>query len=153
MGPRDGGFAFPSLPVPPHPSPTHTCKHPQIVREANADVMVGDLPVLAGTAVGIPIGHFHYDPALWEEPQRFNPARFARGVAAACKHVCAFMPFITGPRGCIGSQFAMQEARLILATLLRCVTWELDASYVHQPDMVITLRPVHGVPCRVSPRP
>lgn len=60
----------------------------------------------------------HRDPAVWPEPARFDPERFAPGRRDAIPPH-AWMPFGNGQRSCIGRAFAMQEATLVLAMLLQ----------------------------------
>jgi cytochrome P450 len=130
---------------------------PSISRTAARDVTLGpardgsSLRVAAGTTFSIPIAAIHRDADYWPDPDVFNPLRFERGVAAAAAHPCAFLPFSHGPRSCVGQQFALLEARLVLARLLQRVEWEVDRSYVHAPLPVVTLRPAHGMPMRVWP--
>jgi len=130
---------------------------PSISRTTARDVTLGPardgslLRVAAGTTFSIPIAAIHRDADHWPDPDVFNPLRFERGVAAAAAHPCAFLPFSHGPRSCVGQQFALLEARLVLARLLQRVEWEVDRTYVHAPLPVVTLRPAHGMPMRVWP--
>jgi cytochrome P450 len=57
----------------------------------------------------------------------------------------AYFPFGGGPRVCIGSQFAMIEAQLVLATVIQRYEMELVADHPVVPDPTFTLRPKHGV--------
>jgi len=64
----------------------------------------------------------------------------------------AYMPFGARPRTCIGSSFALQEATLVLATLVhRFDVLPSPGAHVW-PLQKITLRPAHGLPMRVTPR-
>lgn len=58
----------------------------------------------------------HHDPRFWDAPEAFRPERFLDG--AGPSHPFAYAPFGGGPRKCIGEQFALTEAQLILATLV-----------------------------------
>jgi cytochrome P450 len=58
----------------------------------------------------------HRHPAVWEDPERFDPDRFAPACAAA-RPAFAYFPFGGGPRRCIGASFAITEMQLIVATL------------------------------------
>jgi len=60
----------------------------------------------------------HRLEALWPDPSRFDPERFAPD-AAPLRHPFAYPPFSLGRRICIGMQFALCEARLVLAMGLR----------------------------------
>ena len=68
--------------------------------------------------VFVPRISLHHDPDLWgDDFMKFKPERFANGVAHATKHRLAFMPFSIGPRTCVGSNFPLQETKVVLAML------------------------------------
>jgi cytochrome P450 len=91
--------------------------------------------------------NLHRDKALWPDPTRFDPTRFAPDAPQRDKF--GFLPFGVGPRMCIGMSLAMMQAEVILAMLLRRFRVEpLDQKVV--PDPGLTLRPQGGV--RVSIR-
>jgi cytochrome P450 len=87
-------------------------------------------------------------PALWSEPEGFDPDRFAEG-AGEGRPTLAFFPFGAGPRKCIGEVFALVEATLLLATLARRFSPELLPGRDPVPEPVITLRPRGGLPMRM----
>jgi cytochrome P450 len=94
-----------------------------VARLAMRDVMVDGWRVPAGSNVVVGIMALHTDPALWPDPQRFDPDRFlpehSRG-----RDRWQYLPFGAGPRSCIGDHFAMLEATLGLATFVRAVRVE-----------------------------
>jgi cytochrome P450 len=55
---------------------------------------------------------------IWPNPMQFDPDRFAPGAVKA-RHPFAYFPFSLGPRICIGMQFSLHEARLVLSLILR----------------------------------
>ncbi|KAF2090166.1 cytochrome P450 [Saccharata proteae CBS 121410] len=59
----------------------------------------------------------HTNPKHWENPQRFQPDRWDTPEVKK-RHRCAYIPFATGPRGCIGFNFALQEAKVLFPELL-----------------------------------
>jgi cytochrome P450 len=87
------------------------------VRVATRSVNLGGIEISKGANVVIPIYVVHRHRRLWSEPLRFDPDRFTPE-AKAKRHRCAYMPFSTGPRSCIGGAFAMLEGKVMLATLL-----------------------------------
>ncbi|MGR3570048.1 MAG: cytochrome P450 [Pseudooceanicola nanhaiensis] len=95
-----------------------------------------------GDTVMIPIYALHRNELLWEAPDEFRPGRFA---AAKAVDRYAYLPFGDGPRICIGASFAIQEAVIILATLLARFRFRKVAGKVPAPVMIITLRPEGGV--------
>ncbi len=58
----------------------------------------------------------------------------------------AYLPFGAGPRVCIGASFALQEATIILAHILRSFSLEVKKNYEVRPVQHITLRPEGGLP-------
>jgi len=62
---------------------------------------------------------------LWDSPGAFDPQRFL-GSAQASIDRFAHLPFGVGPRKCIGSTFALQEATLVLATIVKRFRFQLS---------------------------
>lgn len=116
-------------------------------RELFDDVRMDDGTVLPrGAGIAISCLHIHRDKEVWgEDADEFRPDRFAKGVSQACKNPYAFMPFGIGPRICIGQQFALMEAKVILSLILQSFGFRLSPSYRHVPITAITMRPKHGV--------
>lgn len=94
-----------------------------LFRQSTTDTEYGGYRIPKGYAVTITPAATHYDPTLWDGPERFEPERFLRGEhkREAFQHI----PFGGGPRLCLGQNFAMTEMRIILATALRGYTWSL----------------------------
>lgn len=86
----------------------------------------------------------HRRAALWPEPERFDPDRFAPEQVAQRPRF-AYIPFGGGPRGCLGNQFAMVEALLIVATIAQRYSIELVPDQNIRPEPLITLRPTPGI--------
>jgi PHYB activation tagged suppressor 1 len=115
------------------------------LRQAEKPVKLGRFSLPAGTQLMIPILAMHHDPALWgNDANEFNPGRFSEGIAKATKHPLAFMPFGSGPRTCVGQNFALLEAKVVLAMFLQRFSFVTSPSYVHAPTVAFTLQPQHG---------
>ncbi len=82
----------------------------------------------------------HRHPVFWERPDAFDPERFSAGPVAGRPRF-AYFPFGGGPRLCIGKQFALYEAQLILATILPRYQLQLLPGTVVTPEPLVTLRP------------
>lgn len=115
-----------------------------------ADVVAG-VPVSPGGTVMIPVYALHRNRLIWDAPDAFDPDRFAPE-AKAGRHRFAYLPFGAGPRICIGMNFALIEAQIVLATLIRRFAFALPADFSPRPEMVLTLRPTGGMPLIVTPR-
>ena len=59
----------------------------------------------------------HHRADLWPEPLAFKPERFVSG--AAEYNTFAYLPFIAGPRNCLGQHLALLEGRIVLGTLMK----------------------------------
>lgn len=92
--------------------------------------------------VMIPIYALGRHHLLWENPDQFDPDRFADRKSI---DRYAYLPFGDGPRICIGASFALQEAVIILATLLSRFRFTAVKGRDPKPIMILTLRPEGGV--------
>ena len=106
-----------------------------------ADTLCGR-EVHPGDTVMLPIYALHRNHLLWRDPARFDPDRFADPKAI---DRFAYLPFGDGPRICIGASFAVQEAVIILATLLARFRFTRVPGRDPKPVLILTLRPEGGV--------
>ena len=100
----------------------------------------------AGTEIVLPVLMWHHEAEYsGNDTDEFRPKLFEGGVAKACQVPGAYLPFSTGPRVCIGQGFAMMEAKMVLAAILRSFRFHLLPSYRHAPAIVVTLQPQFGM--------
>jgi cytochrome P450 len=120
-------------------------------REAIEPVELGGHRIPRGTTVFMPQWVIHRDSRWFDDPEAFRPERWQNGLMQRI-HRYAYFPFGGGPRICIGNNFALMEASLILATIARTYSLKLapDARIALLPTM--TLRPAHGVKMILSRR-
>jgi len=114
-----------------------------ITRKAQAEDEILGYPIPAGAIMVISPYVIHRLETYWKNPEIFLPERFAQDPEGT-SHRFTFIPFGAGPRLCIGNQFAMIEAKLILATMIQA----LHFNPPHQKPMVdalVTLRPRGGL--------
>jgi cytochrome P450 len=125
---------------------------PALSRVATKDVQIGDLLIPKGLVIELAIGEMHTDPEYWgKDAGEFNPQRFADGVAHACSHPQAFAPFSIGPKHCIGNNFALMEAKIVVSMVLRRFHLSPSPNYKHHPINVLLIRPKYGIPLLLSP--
>jgi len=91
------------------------------------------------------------DPRLWENPEGFDPDRFAPERSAGRAHY-AYFPFGGGPRQCIGKGFALMESTLVLALLAQRYELHLMPGRRVETEAVATLRPRYGMWMTAHPR-
>ncbi|ESQ39340.1 hypothetical protein EUTSA_v10001401mg [Eutrema salsugineum] len=125
---------------------------PFLSREASKDLKLGNLEIPKGTTIIFPLLKMHSDKAIWgEDADKFNPMRFKNGVSRAAKHPNALLAFSTGPRACIGQNFAMIEAKTVLTMILQRFRLSLSAKYKHAPVDHLTVQPQYGLPVMLHP--
>lgn len=111
---------------------------------------LGGYDVPAGSTLFLSPYLTHRHPEVWENPEGFDPERFAPAAPRHPKY--AFLPFGGGPRNCIGGGFAVLEMQMVLAALVQ--RFRLDLVPGHRVDLhpILTLRPSTDVVMSVQPR-
>lgn len=114
-------------------------------RTPTRDIVVDGYRVPAKTIALVSFYAMHRDPALWEDPLRFDPDRFLPE-RSKDRSRWQYLPFGGGPRSCIGDHFAMLEATLALATIIRTAEIaSLDDDFpLATPFTVVAAKPIHA---------
>jgi cytochrome P450 len=120
-------------------------------RQALQDCEIGGYPIAAGTNVFMSQWVMHRDPRYFDNPEEFEPDRWADDLAKRLP-TYAYFPFGGGSRVCIGKSFAMMEAVLVVATIAQKFQLTLVPEHpiVLQPS--ITLSPKHGIKMLLTKR-
>jgi unspecific monooxygenase len=120
-----------------------------LAREAIAADRVGSIEIPRGTVLLIAPWVLHRHRRLWRDPDAFDPARFlpppgsSPGASAPPPARFAYLPFGAGPRVCVGAQFALAEATLVLTMLIREFEVMLDDPAPLVPVAIVTTQPNH----------
>jgi cytochrome P450 len=117
-------------------------------RVAIEDVEIGGYSMPRRTPFIVPIHAIHRNPALWPDPERFDPGRFTPELEAK-RPRAAYLPFSVGYRVCIGAMFAEMEAILLLGQIAQRFEFEpVDTNFIG-PDLRTALRPEKPILLRV----
>lgn len=120
-------------------------------RQANEDITINGYHIPKGKVLFLSPYANHMNPRYFSQPENFNPDRFSpENEKTIPKH--AYIPFGSGPRVCIGQSFAMMEAKIILATIMRKFEVELDESNEFAPQAFITLSNKDGMKVKLKSR-
>lgn len=119
-------------------------------RRAVSDDVVCGYHLPANVQITISPYATHHDPAFWENPEQFDPQRFAPERVAERPRF-AYYPFAGGPRICIGNNFSLMEAQLILAMTLNRFHLSMVPGYQVQKQAASTLRPHPGMLMMLRP--
>nr|P10611.3 RecName: Full=Cytochrome P450 4A4; AltName: Full=CYPIVA4; AltName: Full=Cytochrome P450-P-2; AltName: Full=Prostaglandin omega-hydroxylase; Flags: Precursor [Oryctolagus cuniculus] len=120
---------------------------PSVTRQLSKPVTFPDGRSLPkGVILFLSIYGLHYNPKVWQNPEVFDPFRFAPDSAY---HSHAFLPFSGGARNCIGKQFAMRELKVAVALTL--VRFELlpDPTRIPIPIARVVLKSKNGIHLRL----
>lgn len=120
-------------------------------REALNDCEIGDYHVPAGTQLLMSQWVVQRDSRYFDDPEEFRPERWTKQFTRELPKY-AYFPFGGGSRVCIGQDFAIMEAMLVIATMLRRFQLELVEGQVVQPQPMVLLRPQHGLKLRTRVR-
>jgi len=121
-----------------------------IARAASAPDTIAGRKVRKGDLIMIAPWILHRHERLWREPNCFIPQRFMPPAPPPDRF--AYLPFGVGVRVCIGAQFALVEATLALARLIRAFRVELRDEVPVMPLGVVTTQPDHSPLFAVIPR-
>ena len=116
-------------------------------RQSKGEAKIRDKVLQKGSGVVVAPWLIHRHDDFWEAPHEFRPDRHNESIPKE-----KYMPFGLGERICIGQGFAMQEAIIILANILREFKLELKDGFV--PDVVgrLTVRSANGMMIKMSKR-
>ena len=90
---------------------------PAIFRKLSKDTELDGVVLPQGTSVTIIKPALHRHPDIWENPEEYDPLRFHPSNADR-RDPLAYIPFSAGHRNCIGQNFALNEERVVIATII-----------------------------------
>jgi cytochrome P450 len=113
-------------------------------RIVQANDIIHGYTLKAGTTVLLCPYLTHRLPELWDQPEVFNPERFAPEQSTQ-RHSYSYFPFGGGPRYCIGKHLALLEIQLIVAMMVQKYRLRCVPGHPVEPFPGITLRPRYGL--------
>jgi len=137
-----------------------------VTRVTASDDILAGYQIPKGTRIVLSPYILHHHPNQWDQPEVFNPDRWMKSTnsnietndnlpaqQSVPRHPFSFLPFIFGPRNCIGQKFALVEARMITVMVLQHFNVTLDPS---SPELkrttTITMRPKSTMFFNLRPR-
>lgn len=119
-------------------------------RSALSADAIGGVTIPAGASILISPYATHRHPALWPEPERFDPARFDASRQPPRKF--SYIPFLDGPRACIGKLLAQAVMKLVVVRVLQRYRLELPAGFSFESTAKATVRPKQAPWLMLVPR-
>lgn len=121
-----------------------------IGRRALRPDRIGDTEIPTNSVVAISPYVLHRHPAYWADPETFDPRRFMNASAEGKRHPFSYIPFGAGPRTCIGVNFALVEAPLIIGLLMQRFQMTLANGAEVQPQGIFVLVPQEPIRVRLA---
>ena len=118
-------------------------------RHAEAEDEVCGVRIPAGSEVAVSPYITQHLPEFWDDPEAFDPQRFTPQRSEGRPRY-AYLPFGGGPRQCIGNNFALLEAQIVLAMVGQRYRLSLVPGRTVEPLPLVTLRPRGGVWMTIS---
>jgi cytochrome P450 len=120
-----------------------------IGRRALEDTMVGDYLIKKDTDILISPFIVHHDAAYWKNPEVFSPERWETEEVKDMDKF-AYFPFAAGPRMCIGNNFALLEADIIITKIIQHFDFKFAGKEAPVVEPTLTLRVKNGMPMKVK---
>ena len=121
-----------------------------LVREAIGPDRAGTIDIPRGSVLMIAPWVLHRHRRLWRDPDAFDPSRFLPDMPQPPRF--AYLPFGAGPRVCVGAQFALAEATLVLALMIQEFEVRIDDPAPVLPVAIVTTQPNHPPIFRLTAR-
>jgi cytochrome P450 len=96
---------------------------PLVIRRVVSMLDLGDYQIPAGSTLAINIQAVHHNPKYWPDPMKFDPHRFDQRPAPY-----TFLPFLEGPRNCLGQHLSLLESKIVLGLLTQRYQFSTNAT-------------------------
>ncbi|CAJ0845527.1 10785_t:CDS:10, partial [Entrophospora sp. SA101] len=124
---------------------------PAVARNSETDTTIDGYFIPKKTPIAVSIYSAHHDSKIWgEDHDKFEPSRWLDPNLTSEINNYTYLPFLTGPRSCIGFKLATTEFKIILSSLIRKFKFrEVEGFQIKKKFGVIT-RPDPGIDLYVS---
>ena len=121
-----------------------------IVREASTDLELDGHVIPEGMVIDVSIRMIHRHPDVWKNPDNYDPLRFHPNNVEG-RDPFAYLPFSAGQRNCIGQNFALNEEKLVIASIVH--RFKLSLVKDHKVEMCpkVVLRTANDILVDLTP--
>ncbi|XP_064404150.1 ultra-long-chain fatty acid omega-hydroxylase-like [Halichondria panicea] len=121
-----------------------------IFRKATEEMILDGHIIPKGMNFGIGIRQIHRHPETWENPDEYDPLRFHPSNCEG-RDPYAYIPFSGGQRNCIGQNFALNEERIVIASILNRFKLSLVQGHKVETAPKVVLRSKNGIKINLEP--
>eukprot|EP00164_Ancoracysta_twista_P008256 GFYU01011878.1.p1 GENE.GFYU01011878.1~~GFYU01011878.1.p1 ORF type:complete len:494 (-),score=135.70 GFYU01011878.1:58-1539(-) len=124
---------------------------PGIGKKTKCPLSVDGHNIPAKTDIDLSLLGCHHNPKYWPNPEKFDPDRFStERIGDIPKN--AYIPFATGPRNCVGQNFAMLEVPHLFAKVYQKFVLRSDPDFKLELFTMINTKPLKGIPMYIKKR-
>ena len=122
----------------------------EIYRQSSKDIELDGYLIPRDTMITLFIYMIHHHPDVWDNPEEYDPLRFDPSNSEN-RHPYAYIPFSAGSRNCIGQNFALNEEKVVVATIVRRFVLTVDEN--HKVELVpkVILRAKNDIKIQLQP--
>ena len=120
------------------------------VRRASSDIELDGHLIPKGMVIDVAIRNIHRHPDTWENPNEYDPLRFHPSNAEG-RDPYAYIPFSAGQRNCIGQNFALNEEKLVIASILNRFNLSLVEGHKVEMCPTVVLRTTDDILVNLTP--
>jgi cytochrome P450 len=95
---------------------------PLVIRRVVEQLDLGERQIPKGTTLAINIQAVHHNPKYWPDPNKFDPHRFME----KRPEPYTFLPFLEGPRNCLGQHLALLESKMVIGFLAQRYEFHME---------------------------
>ena len=121
-----------------------------IVRRLSSDIELDGHLIPKGTSINVAIRIIHRHPDLWENPEDFDPLRFHPSNVEG-RDPYAYLPFSAGQRNCIGQNFALNEEKLVIGSIVHRFSLSLMEGHKVEMCPTVVLRTTDDILVNLTP--
>ena len=115
-----------------------------IFREASREIEINGIKIPKGVWLSIITYFLHHNPKIWPDPEKFDPLRFDPSNAEG-RDPYAYLAFSAGSRNCIGQNFAINEEKVVVASIVNRYRLSVVKDHVVEMLPVIVLRAKYDI--------
>lgn len=122
----------------------------EFYRKVSEDVTVGEYTIPKDTQLAIMVHSIHRNAEIWENPLVYDPLRF-HPTNVEKRDPYAYIPFSAGHRNCIGQNFALNEEKIVVGTLINRFRLTLDEDHKVSMVLRVVMRTVNDIQVKLEP--
>ena len=119
-------------------------------RQASCEIEMDGHKIPKGMWLSVVTHQLHRNPHVWPDPDKYDPLRFEPSKAKS-RDPYAYLAFSAGSRNCIGQNFAINELRVVIASVVNRYRLSLEKDHVVEMLPMVVMRAKNDIKLRLEP--